>query len=133
MKKYNKFLFFLKLVKYQIVTSLYCLKCIVVGYGMHAQQQPPLFLKESANSCMCSGLLDPWNLSCSSKRKDWRIASEANPKMDKNVLAIIKEMKVTTTTGPIGDSTVGAPSCPQTDSMVPSKQIRNEIRTINIC
>ena len=34
---------------------------------------------------MVSGLLLPWKRSSSSRRKDWRIASEENEKIDKNM------------------------------------------------
>lgn len=54
---------------------------------------------------MCSGLfgLDPRN--CSSKRNDWSMASEEKLKMERKVLAMIKERIPIKTTGATGEVT----------------------------
>jgi len=52
---------------------------------------------------MYSGLEAPLNFKDSSKRKDWRMASDENPKMDMKVFEMKREMSPTRTHGAIGD------------------------------
>lgn len=63
----------------------------------------PLLFKASANSCISIGLELPANLSSSSNKNAYRIASDENVKIDMNRKAIVTEITPTTIVAGIGE------------------------------
>jgi hypothetical protein len=59
---------------------------------------------------MYSGRSVPANLSSSSSKKDWRIASDEKEKIDRKQYAIAAERAQTTAIGGIGETTVTTPA-----------------------